>query len=599
MNDKAGEKSWRSFVPIVDWLPRYQTARLRNDVVAGLIVAALAVPQSLGYAAIAGVPVQVGLYAVPTALLAYAIFGTSRQLVVGPVSTVSVLSGSLVANMGPADEAEAVAFTVALALGSGLVLIGVGLLRVGWVAEFLSKPIVTGFVLGLSLLVIVGEIPKLVGIPAPSGSVLDRIGSLLTGFIAEWDLLTTLVGAISLWVLFGLGRRFPSIPWALVLVLLAIPLSRYFELEDEGVQVVGEVPAGLPTPGLPGVDVATIGVIVTGGAALALIGLAEGLSAARLFATKGGYRIDAGQEFVAAGAANLTSGLFGGLGVAGSLSKTAAADDAGSRSQVSGLVTAAVSVIFIAVFAPTLSALPLAVLSAIVVKAVWGLMDLDALRRYREVRRLDLVAAVAAVVGVLVLGPLYGLGAAVAISVLGLVYRASQAHIDEMGRISVEKAAWGSLNDHPERLTIPGIVVLRLDSPLFWVNSLTCMDGIVAAVDRADEVRVVVLDLEGTNVLDITSADALAELAQTLHKQDVDVYLVRVRFAVRQLMRRSRVMDVIGEDHVWHSISQGVRQARKDHGITEEPRPQSDTGAPRIPKDGEDEYGHRWSPFDD
>jgi high affinity sulfate transporter 1 len=584
---------------ILAWARDYDRTWLRGDLTAGAIVAALAVPQALGYAAIAGVPVQVGLYAVPAALLAYAIFGSSRQLVVGPVSTVSVLSGSLVASRAPESEAEAVAYTIALALGAGVVLVVLGLLKVGWVAEFLSKPIVTGFVFGLTILVIVGEIPKMVGVPAPDKEVLGRIAALAGGFLVNWNLATVAIAVVSLGVLFGLGSIWPRVPWALVLVVAGIVASTLADWEGLGVAVVGEVPAGLPTPGLPGVGIGDLGWLLGAGAALALVGLAEGLSAARLFAARGGYRIDADQDLVAAGASNLASGLFGGLGVAGSLSKTAAAATANGRTQATGVTTAVLALIVIALFAPALSPLPLAVLSAIVVHAVWGLLDVQALRRYRQVRRLDFVSAVGAGLGVLLLGPLPGLGVAILMSVLGLVYRASRVAVEPLGRIEGEKSAWGSVANHDERRTVPGILVLRLDSPVFWVNATTCQDKVLEEVAAAEDVRVVILDMEGTNVLDTTSTDMLAELVETLHNQDIDLYLVRVRYPVRVLLRRAGVMGQIGEDHIWHSISQGVRRARADHGITEKARPSPDYDPTRslIPPSGEDEFGHRWSPF--
>lgn len=586
----------RRYLPILGWMRGYQASGLRGDLTAGAIVAALAIPQSLGYAAIAGVPVQVGLYAVPTALLAYAVFGTSPQLVVGPVSTVSVLSGSLVNQVGPQDESEAVAYTVALAIGSGLVLLVAGALRVGWVAEFLSKPIVTGFVFGLTVLVVLGEAPKMLGIPAPSGSVLERIAELFSG-LGQFSAPNAGLALLSLAVLFGLGGRWPGVPWALLLVVATTVAARVWDWESAGIAVVGEVPAGLPVPSLPGIDPARLGWVLVSGAALALVGLAEGLSAARLFANKGGYRVDADQELIAAGAANVTSGLFGGLGVAGSLSKTAAVAQARGRSQVAGLTTAVLALLVIAFFAPSLSTLPLAVLSAIVVKAVWGLMDLAALRRYREIRRLDFVAALIAGVGVLALGPLNGLLVAIAMSVLGLVYRSSRVQVDQMGRIPGEKAAWGSIEDHPERRTVAGVMVLRIDVPVFWVNAMTCHDDVLALVEDGEDLQVVIIDLEGTNALDTTSADTIGELVEALHAQGVDVYLARVRYHVRQLLRRSGVMETIGEDHVWHSISQAVRQARRDHDITADLQPVDPDAVPRVPPSGEDAFGHRWSPF--
>jgi len=333
-------------------MPRYQVAWLRRDLVAGAVVAALAIPQALGYASIAGAPVEVGLYAVPVALVAYAVFGSSRQLVVGPVSTVSVLSGSFLASFGVAGTARAASYTAALALGSGLVLVAAGFVRIGWMAEFLSKPIVTGFVLGLTILVILNEVPHLVGLPTPAGKVVERVGALGSSVTrGEADLTTVAVSAVSLVVLFGGQRLAPRFPWGLLVLLGGLGVSAALDLQARGVEVVGQVPRGLPTPGIPAVDPADLAGLLSAGAALALVGLAEGLSAARLFAARGAYRIDADQELLASGAANVASGLFGGLGVAGSLSKTAAVSDARGRTQLTGLAAAGLAVVVIVAIA--------------------------------------------------------------------------------------------------------------------------------------------------------------------------------------------------------------------------------------------------------
>ena len=287
-------------VPAIGWVRGYDRRNLGPDLLAGCVVAALAIPQALGYAAIAGVPVELGLYAVPLALIAYAIFGTSRQLVVGPVSTVSVMSGSLVAALHPADVSQAVLFTTGAALWAGIVLIVAAQLRIGWVAEFLSKPIVTGFVLGLTLLVILGEIPRLLGITVRESDVLGRIKALVTGW-AQFDPLTLVVGGSALIVLFVGARLAPRIPWSLVVLVAGLAASAAFDLAARGVAIVGSVPAGLSGFGLPIVPVNRMIDVAFAGAALAFVGLAEGLSAARLFAVKGGYRLETDQELFAAG----------------------------------------------------------------------------------------------------------------------------------------------------------------------------------------------------------------------------------------------------------------------------------------------------------
>jgi high affinity sulfate transporter 1 len=567
VSESPQPRRWRR-VPAVEWLPRYERSWLRGDVVAGSVVAALAVPQALGYASIAGAPVEVGLYAVPVALIVYALLGSSRQLVVGPVSTVSVLSGSFLASFGVAGTARAASYTAAMAICAGVVLLVAGFLRIGWVAEFLSKPIITGFVLGLVILVILGEVPHLAGVPTPKGQVVERIGALGNSVSrGEADLTTVVVSVVSLLILFGGQRLLPRVPWAAIVLLGGMAASKAFDLKARGVEVIGAVPRGLPTPQLPHLARADLGGVLTAGAALAMVGLAEGLSAARLFATEGGYRVDSDQEFLAAGAANIASGLFGGIGVAGSLSKTAALRDARGRTQVAGLAAAVMAIIVIVLIAPALSVLPRAVLSAIVVNAVWKLMDFPAMARYARLRRNDIVAALVAAGGVLFFGPLYGLLIAVGCSVLGLVYRSSRVDVEVMGRVAHEKAAWGSVRNHEERSTYPGVLVLRVDGPIFWVTATPIADAILAEVSCAGPIKVLVLDLEATNQLDTTSVDALSDLMRTLRRGGIDLYLVRVMLSVRRILRRSELMDELGTDHVWHSISQGVREARHVYGL--------------------------------
>ena len=540
----------------------YTGRHLPADLLAGLLVAALAVPQSLGYAVIAGVPVQVGLYTLPPALLAYALFGTSRLLFVGPVSTVSVLSGSIVRALSGGDTELAVELTSVLAITAGVVLVAVGLLRLGWVAQFLSEPIVTGFVAGLVVLIVVGEVPALAGLAAPSGGILERVTVLLRD-VGTFHGLTLLVGVASLVVLAVGSRLAPRVPWSLVVLVGGIAASTYFELSDRGVRVVGDVPTGIPIPSIPVVDVSLWGGIVTGGLAIAAVGIAEGLAAVRTFAPSGAVDPDTdNQEFVAHGAADLASGLFGGMGVGGSLSKTAANARAGAYTQVSGVAAAVIVVAFVLVAAGLLANLPRTVLAAIVIHAVWGLVSVSAFRRYLAVRRNDFLAAVVAFLGVLVLGPLNGLLLAIGQSLLGLVYRSMQVRVDEMGRVEGEKAAWGSVANDPTRRTYSGVVVVRPDGPLFWANANLIVQHIETLAHRREHLRAVVLDLEASNQMDTTSAERLQQMTERLRGKGIDLYLVRVFGNVREVLTRSGLLHELGPEHVWHSIAAGVKAAR-------------------------------------
>lgn len=560
----------RDWFPARRWMRTYQRTWLKGDLIAGSVVAALAIPQSLGYATIAGLPVQVGLYSLPTVLICYALLGSSRMLIVGPVSTVALLTGSLIAGFQPETQAEAAALAAGMAITAGLILMVASVLRIGWVAEFLSKPIVTGFVLGLTVLVIVGELPNILGIPVPPGDVAERIQDLVTG-LGEVNPETAVVGAVSLGLMFGGTKLAPRIPWALVTLLVGLVAANLLDLAADGVAVVGDVPQGLPTPALPGIPVSEWGQVVVAGAAVAFVGLAEGLSAARLYATED-TRVDASQELLSVGVANVSSGIVGGFGVAGSLSKTATADRAGGRSQVTGLTTAVLALATIILLAPLLSALPKATLSAIVIHAVWGLLDFKSMRRYASLRRNDIMAASVAAIGVLVFGPLQGLLLAIALSVFGLVYRSSRVDVEVMGKVPGEKAAWGGMRNHPERRPVEGILVLRVDVPLFWVNSASVKDAILARVDGVKKfsdqaILAVVLDIEGTNQIDTTTVDMLDSLLAALRERCIDLYLVRVMYPVRIVLRRAGFVAKIGEDHMWHSISQGTREARIHYGL--------------------------------
>ncbi len=548
--------------------------------VAAVVVTALMVPQALGYAALAGVPVEAGLYAIPLALVVYALLGSSPQLIVGPVSTVSVLSGSLLAAWGVGTPDEALAVAGVLALLSGLMLIVGGALRIGWAAEFLSKPIITGFVFGLCVGIVIGEIPVLLGLGRSRGPIWERIRDIVES-VDELHVPTAIIGAVSLVVLFLGNRIHRSVPWGLLLVAGGLVLSDVFDIADEGVAVVGAVPGGLPVPGPPDLSLSEYGGLVVGAGAIALVGLAESLSAARLFAVRNGYRVDADREFVATGAANIAASMSGGFGVAGSLSKTATVDSIGARSQLTGLVSAALVVVLLVSFASSLEPLPLAILSATVIRAVWGLMDVAAIRRYRAIRTNDFVAALAAMIGVIVFGTLPGLLGAVALSVLGLVYRSSRLDIDVLGKVTGEKAAWGSLRRHADHRTIDGVLVLRLSAPLFWVNAARASSLVMDQVLAEEEVRAVVLDLEATNQLDTGSADEVATLIGMLRARGVEVYIVRVMHHARTVLRRAGVIDLLGRGHMWRTISQGVKAAQEDLGRLDAAEPPPEPASTR------------------
>jgi MFS superfamily sulfate permease-like transporter len=352
------------------------------------------------------------------------------------------------------------------------------------------------------------------------------------------------------------------VPWALFALVAGIVAVRYADLDDLGVRIVGHVPGGLPVPGLPPFDWNHAQDGFTGGVAIAMVGLGEHLAAGRLFSARSGERVKPDSELIANGFADLAAGIFGGMPVAGSLSKTAVADRAGARTQITGVVAAGISLAVLLAFAGLIGSLPKAVLSAIVVTAVIGLIDIKAFVRYRAVRRNDMVSSTVALLGVLLLGPLNGLLLAIGQSLLGLVYRSVQVHVDEMGKVPHEKAAWGSRSSHPERTAPNGVLVLRLDGQLFWPNAEAVYDKLMAAVAERPDIRALVLDLEASGQMDTTSADMLDRLLTALRDQEIDLYLVRVFSVPRAVLEHSGLIERLGPDHVWHSIAAGVKEAR-------------------------------------
>jgi len=562
----------RRYIPIVGWLPNYQRRWLGRDAIAGVAVASVAIPTSMGYAGIAHVPVQVGLYALPLALLLYAIFGSSRQLAVGPSSTVAIMSGASLVSLGVVgDVPTAIALTAAMAITAGLMLVAAGVLGFGWATDFISRPVITGFTFGLGIVVVVAELPHILGIPTaattPYGRVID-IAENLEGV----SFLTIAVGVFALAVMFLGSWWRPHWPWALALMIVAIVVAGFLNPGQYGMETLGSIPAGLPDFGIPTFEASQLPGVLLGGAAIALVGTGEGLSAGRIYAAKGNYRIRSSQEFIGAGAANIGSGLSSGMAVCGSVSRTGTAVASGAKTQVSALVALVTIVVVLLTLTDTLDDLPRVILSAVVIASVWSLMDVSTMKRYWRIRRNDFVAAATGLLGVIALGPLYGLLAAVAISLLGLVYRSNRIIVDPVGMIPDERAGWGFLPGHPERQSVPGILVLRLGAPIFWANAARTGEAVLQLVDEErQELTAVVLDLEATGQLDITSVDMLTSLIDALKKDGVDTYFARVLPQTMEVIRKAGLADELGEDHFWHSITYTVEQACEQHGLAFDP----------------------------
>lgn len=545
-------------LPIAGWLPRYDRRFLRMDVIAGATVWGLLVPESIAYAGLAGLEPQAGLYALLATLAAYAVFGTSRHLIAGPTSAAAVLLASSVGDLASPGAAEYAADAAALVLFCGGLFLVAGLLRLGFIAQFLSRPVMKGFVFGLAIFVTVSQLPKLFGIEKGDGNTIAQLVHLL-GHLGDANAATFAIGAGTLGLLFASERLAPRVPGGLVALVLGIAVSDILGLSAHGVAVVGEVPSGLPTPGVPDIDGGDVGALIAAAGGLMLVIYSESLGAAQTFAAKHGYEIDPNQELIALGVANAGSGALGGLAGGGSLSQSAVNESAGARSEISPLVAAALIVVTVLLLTPLFKNLPEAVLAALIIHAVSPLMDVAELRRYYAERRVEFWLALATLVAVITLGVLPALTIGVTAMLLLVIRHASQPHVAELGRVPGVPGAYGSLRIHPGYEPVPGMLVLRLETPVLYTNAAPVVHRIKQLVGEADPTpAAVILEAGGTDRLDITSAELLGQLVADLHSAGVDLALADVHAPVLRMARRSGLLDQLSEDRVFHSVDEAV-----------------------------------------
>jgi sulfate permease, SulP family len=552
----------RRFIPILQWLPTYDREWLRFDVIAGATVWGLLVPESIAYAGLAGLPPQAGLYTLLATLAAYAVFGTSRHLVAAATSAAAVLLASSVGGLAGADAGRYMSDAAGLVLFCGGLFLIAGVLRLGFVAQFLSRPVMEGFVFGLAIFVTVSQLPKLFGIEKGSGDTIRQFIHLI-GHLGDTSGATLAVGAGALVLLFAVERVAPKIPGGLVALVLGILVSSIFSLSAHGVKIVGHVPSGLPTPGVPSIRAGDVLALITAAAGLLLVIFSESLGAADNFAAKYGYEIDPNQELIALGVANAGSGLLGGLAGGGSLSQSAVNEGAGARSEISPLIAAALILITVLVLTPLFKNLPEAVLAALIIHAVSHLWKVAEMRRYYNLQRLEFWLAVATLVGVITIDVLPGLVIGVAAMLLLVIYRASRPYVATLGRARGEPGAYGDIGRHPDYARIPDVLVLRLEAPLFYANATPVRDRIKTLVGSSNPPpRALIIDIGGTDRLDVTSAEMLSELVDTMHSAGIDVALADVRQPVIKVARRSGLLRRVGSNRVFHTIDEAVQAAR-------------------------------------
>lgn len=539
----------RRAVPALEWLPRWRS-NWRRDSLAALAVWAVLVPQSMAYATLAGVPPVYGLYAAIVGLVLYGLLGTSRELNVGPSSSVAILSAATVAPLAAGDGDAYVALSAALALTTGLVLVVGGLARLGFVAEFLARPVLAGYFIGLALTIVVGQLPALLGIPSGSGGFFEKVWDLL-GDLPETSWWTAAVGFVTLALVVTLQRLAPRVPGALIAVIGGVLASRALDLADDGVELVGAFPTSLPALGLPGVGVSDYRAILWGAVGIALLAYAESIAAARRFALGQDYEVDANRELVAMGVANVGAGLTQGFPIDASVSRTTVAVSAGQRSQLAGLVNAGLVVLAIVALGELFADLPKATLAAIVIGAVLPLLDTGELRRLWRLDTVDFALATLCFTGVLVAGVLGGIVIAVIASLTALVYRSYTPHTAVLGRLrggeeGDEDFGFRDLSRHPGGETYPGLVIFRFDQEIFFANAALFRDRVRELVPGAEPpVRRITVDASAITYVDTTGLDMLGELQAELDGLGVELVFARLKGPVHDVFKRAEEVGAI------------------------------------------------------
>ncbi len=563
-------KRIKSALPITEWLPAYQRGWLRPDIMAGLAVWAMTVPQVLAYAGIAGVPPVYGLYAIPLAMTAYAVFGTSRTLSVGPEAAIAIISAVTVGALVVGDAGEFLVLTALLTFIVGLLFLVFGLLRLGWVANFLSQPVLQGLTQGIALTVIIGQIPILFGTEAGFALKVTELSELWhTGFflngwavlstLGSTELVTMIVGLGSLVLLFAFKRVLPKAPSALIAVILGVLAVYFLGLAERGVDVIGEVQTGIVSLSVPSISLARIAALLPGAFAILLVGYSISLSVAAVSAQATGEEINPNQELIGLGVANIGSALSSGFVVCGSLSRGVVIRRAGGRTQVVSLVNAALVFITLILLLPLFFKLPDAVLSAIVIQAMSGLLSFTYFRNLFRINRGEFAYAMAALFGVLILGILQGVTLGVILSLIVLIRHVSRPNIAVLGRMP-GTSDYRDTSVYTEAETIPGLLIFRFDAPIIFVNARVFADAVRRLIkEAAAPVSEILIAAQQINELDSTGADQMMKLNDELAKKGIAISIAEPKHALLEAMRTTGLKEKIDADRFYESIEDGVQ----------------------------------------
>lgn len=572
----------RTVLPGLDRLRHYRRAWLSGDLLSGLTMAAYLVPQVLAYAEVAGLPPVAGLWAATGALLVYAVLGSSRQLSVGPESTTALMTAAAIGPLAAADPRRYAGLAAGLALLVAGICLLAWLLRLGFLAELLSRPVLVGYLAGVAVIMTIGQLGKVLGIRAGAGGA-STAGDLaaVARRLGEANGFTVAVAVAVLAALLAGTRWLPRAPIPLVVILLAAAAVAGLHLQRHGVAVVGSVPGGIPVPSVPVPSARDLAALLLPALGVAMVGYTDNVLTARAFASRNGYQIDANQELLALSGANAASAVMHGFPVSSSGSRTVIGDSLGSRSQLFSLVALAAVVLTLLAGRGVLAQFPVAALGGLVVWAASRLVDVGEFRRLARFRRSELVLALATTAGVLAVDILYGVLVAVALSLLDLLRRVARPHDGILGYVP-GVAGMHDVDDYPDARQVPGLVVYRYDSPLFFANAENFRRRALAAVEDArTPTEWLLINAEANVQVDLTSLDVLDGLRAELERRGIVVALARVKSELAEDLRRAGLLDRIGPDRIFPTLPTAVAAYARWYAERHGERP---AGIPALPE---------------
>ena len=591
-------------IPAFGWFRRYRRDDLRGDVQAGLTTAVMLIPQAMAYAMLAGLPPQVGLYASTVPLVAYSLFGTSRQLAVGPVAMVSLLvAAGLAPIVAPGDTTAFVTLALVLMVMVGVIQLSMGLLRLGFIVNFLSHPVTVGFTWAAALIIGLSQLKHLLGLPLPRSHHVHEILLAAADGIGGTNLVTLAIGLGSVGVILALRKWRKTFPAALTVVVIGTALTVLFALDrSAGVAVVGPIPTGLEWNGIPPAlfAIETWNQLLPTALVISLVGYMESIAVAKSFASANRYRIDANQELVGLGAANIAGAAFGGYPVTGGFSRTAVNAQAGARTPLAGMITAGVIVVTLFTITGLLFYLPRAVLAAIIMVAVFGLIRVGEGVRIFRVKPTDGWLLVLTFAATLTLGIEQGIAVGVGASLLMFVWRSSRPHFAVLGRVPGTDDVYRNIERFPAAETIPGIRILRIDAAFYFAN-ISFLRERLADLEADCQTRAVVIDATSINDLDSSAADALLEIASEMKERGIELFIASPRGPVRDVMFRVGLTATLGADHIHDRVHHAVCTAQQlvdtvDEANASKNAPGCEESATRRDRGGRPARGHGLPP---